>query len=188
MACQRAARRMEQLTEGLLELARIESREEQRKTKPVEVKALIEEAVESQQPFPDAHRVVIGTVPQPCCVVCNVSQLTQAISNIIGNAIDHNPQGCTVTVAAAIAGSCCSITIADDGVGIEESEARKIFDRFYRVDRARSRERGGAGLGLSIARSLVAANNGRLEYARAGSGGAAFRIELQLAEGMAVRA
>lgn len=181
-ACQRAAKRMELLTEGLLELARIESAGESGKFKRVQVNDLIAEAIESQEPLPNSHRVVVEPLHEPCRVSCNCMQLSQAISTIIGNAIVHNPQGCTVTLSARLAGSHCIITIVDDGVGIEEGEAAKIFERFYRVDRARSRERGGAGLGLAIARSLVVANNGRIDYTRAESGGAAFQIDLQLAQ------
>lgn len=173
---------MELLTEGLLELARIESAVDSGKFKVVKVNDLIAEAIESQEPLPDTHRVVFEPLHEPCLVSCNCMQLSQAISTLIGNAIVHNPQGCSVTLSVQSAGAHCSITIADDGVGIEESEAAKIFERFYRVDRARSRERGGAGLGLAIARSLVVANRGHIEYESATSGGAVFRIDLQLAQ------
>jgi signal transduction histidine kinase len=90
-------------------------------------------------------------------------RLRQVFYNVVDNAIKYTAEGGTVTVHCGRQGGETVVTVADTGVGIPPEHLPRVFDRFYRVDRARSREQGGTGLGLSIARSIVAAHGGRIE-------------------------
>ena len=101
--------------------------------------------------------------------------------NLISNAIRHNPAGCPIHVSLSRADARAIIRVEDEGMGIPAEALPHIFDRFYRVDKARSRAQGGTGLGLAIARSLVEAHGGRIEAASPEGQGASFAIVLPLA-------
>lgn len=104
--------------------------------------------------------------------------LRQAVINLVDNAIKYSPEGGRILVVVQDHPLGSTLEVSDTGPGIEGEHQERIFDRFYRVDRARSREFGGTGLGLSIARWAVEANGGRLELARREGQGSLFRITL----------
>jgi two-component system phosphate regulon sensor histidine kinase PhoR len=87
-------------------------------------------------------------------------QLREAFNNVIGNAILYNKPGGTVTIGMRLSGGTGRVEVADTGIGIPADAVPRVFDRFFRVDTARSREMGGSGLGLSIARSVFSAHGG----------------------------
>jgi len=91
------------------------------------------------------------------------ARLRQVFYNLFDNAIKYTPEGGTVEVAAGRRGSSAVVTVRDTGIGIAAEHLPRVFDRFYRVDKARSRAEGGTGLGLSIVRSIVAAHDGHIE-------------------------
>ncbi|MDM5314501.1 cell wall metabolism sensor histidine kinase WalK [Fictibacillus sp. b24] len=93
-------------------------------------------------------------------VQMDTDKMTQVLDNIISNAMKYSPEGGTITFTAAIIGRKVKVSIADQGVGIPKNNVSKIFDRFFRVDRARSRDLGGTGLGLAIAKEIVLAHGG----------------------------
>jgi len=105
-------------------------------------------------------------------------RIHQVVMNLISNAMQHNPQGCEITVRLKQDGI---IEIADNGIGIPEESLPHIFERFYRVDKSRSREQGGVGLGLSIVKSLVEAHGGTITAASVPNLGTTFTICLPLA-------
>ena len=89
--------------------------------------------------------------------------MAQVLDNLLSNAIRHTPSGGSVTLRARLAAGEVQLLVADSGTGIPPAELARIFDRFYRADKARQRrEEGGSGLGLAIARSIVLAHNGRI--------------------------
>jgi signal transduction histidine kinase len=90
-------------------------------------------------------------------------RLKQVLLNLIDNAIKHTPEGGRVVVEASLVESSIHITVSDTGVGIPADDLPHVFERFYRVDKSRSRTQGGAGLGLTIAKSIVEAHGGRIE-------------------------
>ena len=90
------------------------------------------------------------------------AQLGEVLENLLDNAVQYTPQGGQVNVSANADGRDVTFTVADTGIGIPEADLERIFERFYRVDAARSREAGGTGLGLSIARHIVDAHGGRI--------------------------
>jgi signal transduction histidine kinase len=105
--------------------------------------------------------------------------LRQALLNILHNAVEYSPAGAEIAVAARRNGhDQVVLEIADNGPGIESEHAQKVFDRFYRVDKSRSRDRGGAGLGLSIAQWAVRAHGGEIALESKPGAGSTFRIIL----------
>jgi signal transduction histidine kinase len=107
--------------------------------------------------------------------------LRDAIANIVDNALKYGPAESAVDVAVSRQGDRAVLTIADQGPGVPIEHRDRIFDRFYRVDEGRSREMGGAGLGLAIAKWAVEANGGTIALVSNANRGAAFRITLPLA-------
>ena len=121
-------------------------------------------------------------VEQPCQVRLDHRIFRQAIGNILHNAIKYTPAGGTIRVLVGQSLSICFVEIADSGPGVGPEHQGRVFDRFYRVDRGRSRETGGAGLGLAIAKWAVEINGGRIELSNGPGGGSSFRIWLPAAE------
>ncbi len=107
-------------------------------------------------------------------------RLEQVMMNVVGNAIKYTPDGGTIAVDAGMRGRKVWITVSDNGIGIPQQDRERIFDRFYRVDKARSRESGGTGLGLSIAREIVLRHKGAIRLAPHDGPGTTVRIELPI--------
>ena len=109
-------------------------------------------------------------------------KLRQILINLIGNALQYTPQDGQVTVRAVQVGNEVQVSVTDTGVGIANEHLAHIFDRFYRVDKSRSRAGGGSGIGLTIARFLVEAHGGRIWAESPGPGkGSAFTFTLPVA-------
>ena len=92
----------------------------------------------------------------------DTDKLTQVIDNIISNAIKYSPDGGNIRFGVVVTDSILKVMISDDGMGIPSENVDRVFDRFYRVDRARARSMGGTGLGLAIAREMIEAHGGRI--------------------------
>jgi signal transduction histidine kinase len=108
--------------------------------------------------------------------------MRHALMNLIHNAIKYTPNGGTITVEVhRMSSGQAAIEVRDTGPGIPAAHRDRIFDRFYRVDASRSREEGGVGLGLAIARWAVEANSGRIDLASDGRKGSSFRVLLPTA-------
>jgi signal transduction histidine kinase len=107
--------------------------------------------------------------------------LREAVMNIVDNAIKYSPTGSTIDVSACAADGRAIVAVADEGPGIAPEYRDRIFDRFFRVDEARSRDRGGTGLGLAIAKWAVEINGGQIAVDQRPNGGSVFRIVLPLA-------
>ena len=104
------------------------------------------------------------------------SRLEQVLMNVVGNAIKYTPDGGTISVDAGVRGEKVWIEVSDTGIGIPSQDRERIFDRFYRVDKARSRAAGGTGLGLSIVSDTVKRRGGAVEAANRPGGGAVFTV------------
>jgi two-component system sensor histidine kinase BaeS len=119
------------------------------------------------------------TAPPGLWVSGDPDQLTQALLNLVSNAVAHTSDGGTVTLKAASVGGRIRITVADDGPGIRREELARVFDRFYRVHGPRGGTTGGSGLGLAITRRLVEMHGGTTTAGNLSDGGAVFTIELR---------
>ena len=110
------------------------------------------------------------------------SRLEQVMMNILGNAVKYTPDGGHIRVTAGSGADSVWMEVCDDGIGITEKDRDRIFDRFYRVDKARSRESGGTGLGLSIAKEIVQRHHGTISLAPHEGPGTTVRLELPIAQ------
>ena len=154
------AERLTRITEHLLALTRLDSLPVGR-TAPVDVSAVTGQAAGMLQPVADAAGVSIQTSLKPDCVVrCTEDDLYQICYNLIENAVKYNVPGGRVMIAVYQDGNQVLLEVSDTGVGIPEEDLPKVFNRFYRVDKARSRAAGGTGLGLSIVRDTVRRHGG----------------------------
>ncbi|SEG94239.1 two-component system, OmpR family, sensor kinase [Nonomuraea solani] len=114
-------------------------------------------------------------------VLGDEDRLRQVVSNLVGNAIAHTPAGTPVRIGVGTDGGESVLVIADEGPGLTAGEAERVFDRFYRPDSSRARATGGAGLGLAIVRSIVAAHGGRVDLRSAPGQGTSFEVRLPTA-------
>jgi signal transduction histidine kinase len=122
------------------------------------------------------------TIKLSCAATCKVradrSLLTQAIINLVENAIKYSPEGTTITLACAEPGSYIEITVTDEGPGIAEHHLPRLFERFYRADKARSRKLGGTGLGLAIVKHIASVHGGEVGVSSKPGAGSTFSISL----------
>ncbi|MDQ6725048.1 MAG: ATP-binding protein [Actinomycetota bacterium] len=154
------AERAARLIDGLLDLSRIEA-EGVHDRRRLDVGALVAAAADRVGPLAGRRRVELVVVPASAAlaVVGEEGQLISAIANLLGNAIKYSDEASAVEVEVRSAEEWAEIVVHDHGIGIPAKDIERIFERFYRVDRARSRETGGTGLGLAIVRH-VAGNHG----------------------------
>lgn len=176
--------RLTLLTTMLLELTRAEGGSATMKRNPIDLRDLIRDAAGFLGVLADEARVRIelDLPADPVSVIGDWTMLRQALVNLLDNAIKHSPPGAVAALACRVQGDLVEATVSDQGEGIAAEQLRRIFDRFYRVDAARSRQdgnrSGGFGLGLAIARWAVEAHGGRIEVESTPGQGSVFRIVL----------
>jgi two-component system OmpR family sensor kinase len=173
------AARMGRLVDDLLLLARFDEGPALN-AHPVDLASVAAEAVRSARTVQPGRPLTLLAAPEPVIVSADACRLRQVIDNLIGNALQHTPAGTPVTVTVAAQAGHGQLTVADTGPGLSAEQATRVFERFYRTDRARSRASGGTGLGLSIAATLVAAHQGTITVDTAPGQGAAFLVRLPL--------
>ena len=155
------AKRMGLLVEDLLLLARLDQQRPLDR-KPVDLSLLAADAVHDARTVAPGHHIRLELPeagPAPV-VLGDEARLRQVLANLVGNAYSHTPPGTSVTVRVTATCGCAVLEVADDGPGMGAEDAARVFERFYRTDRSRTRASGGTGLGLSIVASLVAAHGG----------------------------
>jgi len=167
------AERLARITEDLLTLSRIEQKRQKFEFEPNLVNGLLNDAVELIAPIAEKRNIHLDLVlaPSDSEAWCDREAVSQILSNLLDNAIKYTPAGGRIAVGARPQGEWVELSVRDTGIGIPPAELPRLFERFYRVDKARSRELGGTGLGLSIVKHLVAAHSG------------AIRVESKLNEG-----
>jgi len=178
------AQRLARLTDDLLKLSRIEAGRLELESRPVSVAALVNGCVETARLKAESKglRLTVGLPEDLPAVRGDAVQLGEVLQNLIDNALQYTPPGGRIDVTAYSNGHEVIFTVADTGIGIPEADLERIFERFYRVDAARSREAGGTGLGLSIARHIVDAHGGRIWVESAVGQGSRFRFSIDSAE------
>ncbi|MBI4828507.1 MAG: HAMP domain-containing protein [Nitrospinae bacterium] len=173
--------RLGAIIEDLLSLSKLEHAEADRRlameTHPA--REVILRAVEMAGPKAKAKGVAIEVqCPEEIAAPLNAPLMEQAALNLIDNAINHSPEGGAVWVTGAVNSGQLSIIVRDRGCGIERQSLDRLFERFYRVDEARSRKLGGTGLGLSIVKHIALAHGGRVSVESAPGEGSVFSIHI----------
>ena len=168
--------RMSRLVEDLLLLARFDAGPPLERA-PVDLASIAAQAV-SQARFTHPGQPIALRAAAPVIVWADAVRVRQVIDNLVGNAVQHTPGGTEVTVTVTGGPEFGELTVADRGPGLTPEQAGRVFERFYRTDRARSRASGGTGLGLSIAAALTAAHDGQLSVDSEPGQGAVFRVRL----------
>jgi len=169
----REAERLGRIVDDLLDLSHIEAQEAPTR-EPVPVAVLTSEAIERVRPAAAAPTEIEGEL----VVDCDRTQVVSALTNLLDNAIKYSEQGRPVEVGAYAASDLATIEVRDHGIGIPSRDLERIFERFYRVDRARSRATGGTGLGLSIVRHVAQAHGGDVMVESREGEGSVFRLRL----------
>jgi two-component system phosphate regulon sensor histidine kinase PhoR len=174
--------RLNALIQDLLSLARIESGETALDLRPVSVGPAVAACVDRHRARADAKELTLEAVPPPpgpeAVAQADEEALDLILDNLVDNAVKYTPAGGRVRVAWHPDGSDVRIDVEDTGIGIPAPDLPRIFERFYRVDRARSRELGGTGLGLSIVKHLVQSLNGQVTADSRPGKGSTFTVRL----------
>jgi heavy metal sensor kinase len=160
--CQRASRRMRSLIDSLLLLARFDSGQPDLNCGPLDLSEVANESVELLRPLAEERQIQLGCDISPVPFIGDRERLGQVMMNLLSNAIRYNQEGGRVDVRVERVNGDVVVSVTDSGIGIPASDLPHIFERFFRVDRTRSRADGGSGLGLAICQSVVAAHGGQI--------------------------
>ena len=175
--CLRAANRMSALVQGLLTLARSDAGNPRMRLEPVAFDEVVADCLTLFTPLADEKSITVTADLAPVVVPGDPDGLAQLVSNLLSNAIQHNHAGGTIHVRLVMSDEAV-LTVADTGPGIPEKDWRRIFERFYRVDKARARASGGSGLGLAICKAIVEAHGGSIDFDSILNAGTTFRVRL----------
>jgi two-component system sensor histidine kinase SenX3 len=176
--------RLERTVEDLLDLSILEAQESPER-ELIAVDMLMADAAERMASTAEAAGIPIE-LTEPAghiLVACDRRQVTSALFNLLDNAVKYSEKGGKVVLTAEMEGGQAVLVVSDAGIGIPAEEQERIFERFYRVDRARSRAAGGTGLGLAIVRHVAQAHGGDVSVESSEGQGSAFRLRLPLASG-----
>ena len=178
----REAKRVEDIIDDLLELTRLEETEPERAL--VAVDDIVNRSIEKVNVFATTQRVELAAVgvPSGLTVTGDRRALVRALTNLIDNAVRYSDPDSQVTVIVEDLSDSVALSVRDEGVGIPRTELERVFERFYRVDRARSRETGGTGLGLAIVRHVAGNHGGRVAVESKPGDGSTFTMTLPTAE------
>lgn len=160
--CQHAAKRMRGLIDALLVLARFDSDVPSLKHAKLDIDPLIRDCAELIRALADERKITIDCQTAPCEVLGDWNRLSQVFTNLLSNSIRYNVDGGQVHVTMKIENQSVIIRVSDTGIGIPAADLPRIFDRFYQVNKARSRTEGSCGLGLSISKTIIDAHGGTI--------------------------
>ncbi len=176
--CQRASSRMKDLVDSLLLLAGADAGRLSLNRQRVDLRTVVENCIAMVAPLADARGVVIEGDLRPAELSVDASRVTQVTTNLLTNAIRYNRRDGRVAVSLKMNDAGAVLTISDTGLGIPVENQPHIFERFYRVDKARSREEGGSGLGLAICKAIVEAHGGAISFRSEPGRGTTFEVRL----------
>ncbi len=173
----RQTTRMERLVSDLLRLARLDARQEVLERASCDVRQIFQAVVADLTPSIEARRQqAIVDIPDECRVSADPAKLHDVVRNLVENAVNYSPDDAQIRLAAARSGGSCRIEVIDSGPGLPQGDLTRVFERFYRVDKSRSRP--GTGLGLAIVKHLVELHGGTVVAANRPEGGAVFTVTL----------
>lgn len=179
--CVRAARRMKRLVDDLLVLARADAGRLEMQTEPCDLAEVTRGALVWLEPLAAEKQVRMASQLQTTVVRADATQIAQVVTNLVTNAIEYNRAGGEVFVSVHARQQKAVLTVADTGIGIPAEDQARIFERFYRADKARTHRAGqGTGLGLSIVAEIIASHGGTVEVVSTSEQGTTFTVELPL--------
>ncbi len=171
--CRRSALRMKSVVESLLTLARFDSGELQVEGRPIDLSRIAGDCAAQIRPLAEKRRITLDLD-----LTADSDRMSQVVTNLLTNAIRYNRDDGRVTITTRSGKNDVVLTIADTGIGIGPEHLPHIFERFYRVDKARSRKDGGIGLGLAICKSIVEAHGGTITVTSTADVGSQFEVRL----------
>ena len=178
---QTEARRLSELVQEIINLSRLQDDDPMKHAEPFPIIDAVREAIDQSQLHAESRNIEIVFASE--CeekVTGDRIQITMAIQNLIENAINYSPDKTRVAVALKSVNGLAEISISDQGIGIPEKDLERIFERFYRVDPARSRATGGTGLGLSIVKHIISNHGGDISVWSIEGAGSTFTIRIPL--------
>ncbi|MDQ1748741.1 MAG: two-component system, OmpR family, sensor histidine kinase SenX3 [Frankiaceae bacterium] len=176
---QREANRLSRLVQELLDLSRLQGGETPPASGDVSVDAVVDEAVDRGRLVAEVKQIeIVRGGDSGCLVVGSENQLVTAVSNLLDNAVAYSPERTEVAVGVHRRGDMVEIAVKDQGIGIDAVDQERIFERFYRVDPARSRDTGGTGLGLAIVKHIVSNHRGQITVWSQPGAGSTFTLRL----------
>ena len=177
------AARLGALTQELIDLSRVQDDDPLDDPEHVGIERVVERAVDGVRVAAEAKRIRISTrVVDAPSVLGDEAMLVMALQNLVANAVQYSPEGSHVGVGVRRSDDLVEVSVTDKGVGIGPADAQRVFERFYRVDPARSRVTGGTGLGLSITKHIAVSHGGEVQlWSRLGQG-STFTLRLPVAQ------
>ncbi|MDT4986153.1 MAG: two-component system, OmpR family, sensor histidine kinase SenX3 [Micromonosporaceae bacterium] len=176
---QRESTRLGRLVSELLELSRLQGAEPMPEPQAVTVDRIVAEVLDRTRTPASAKEIeVVFTGARDLVVFGSESQLVTAVTNLVENAIAYSPERTRVTISTHVAVDSVEVRVVDQGIGIEPRDLDRIFERFYRADKARSRATGGTGLGLAIVKHIATNHAGRVDVASTVGEGSTFTLRL----------
>ncbi|MGW9551054.1 sensor histidine kinase [Citricoccus zhacaiensis] len=171
--------RLAALVQDIIELSRLQGKDTVRAGQPVDLNKIVNEAVDRSRMQAESRDIDIRVAGEVSATVFgDHDQLMTALRNLIDNAVRYSPDGTTVGVGLRSVRGLAQVSVTDQGVGIPEEEQDRIFERFYRIDAARSRQTGGTGLGLSIVKHVISNHGGEVTVWSQLGRGSTFTVRL----------
>ena len=175
------AKRLTDLVQEIIQLSRVQDSDPLQEAQSLLVNDLLKEAIDQCRTTADSRKISLTFAEGvDCRVLGDREQLTMAVHNLIENAVNYSPPDTQVSVSTSIDRNIVTVSVADQGIGIADGEIERIFERFYRVDPARSRETGGTGLGLSIVKHIISKHGGEISVWSSENVGSTFSIRLPI--------
>jgi len=175
--------RLSAIVSDLLTLSRLESERDESEDSPFDLRQIVQSMAQTFSQTGQEKGIAVETdiTDKPVNVMGDAAAIRQLMSNLLDNAVKYTPEGGRIDVRLLIDGDKTAIEVQDTGIGINPKDQARIFERFYRVDKARSRELGGTGLGLSIVRHIAITHGGGVTVQSKPGGGSTFRVTLPTA-------
>ena len=183
MRMQMESKRLSDLVQEIINLSRLQDGDPLLDADSIEIDDVVDQAVSQAQLHADDRNIELAIGPiSGAVVIGDRNQLIMAVHNLIENAINYSDAGTTVSITRELEAGIVNIAVVDQGIGISESEIERIFERFYRVDPARSRETGGTGLGLAIVKHVGLNHGGDISVWSTPGVGSTFSLRLPTEE------
>ena len=167
------------LIEDIMRLSELDETDGTKSFEPFDLTGLTREVVEMLNPKAEEHQITVNIPKEKHTITANRPMMFELLYNLIDNAIKYNKPNGSVTVTVTQSGKGTQIVVKDTGIGIDQKHHARIFERFYRVDKSRSKKSGGTGLGLSIVKHIAAYHGGGVEIASALDVGTEIRVDFK---------